>query len=509
MFGTACLGITEGAYRMGQAQGPTPHRFKVVASMVLGLAGAVLEHRAAMQRAGAAALRGPGRLALELLGTGISAGAIGYTSFTLSRQGRDRMDAWALSQAARSVMDSIVSAVLVMVFMKYVFRLSDLQRHRPELRGLPLDQVILGFSEPHSPAGRFDWQAEGLFVDKQGRDMQSEVSHVLARIIDFAAQPAGADIAPALHGYLDGLATRAELRLALAEATADANATCDDRVGLRLGELMLAESLDRATDPAAMMPRDVVHTLVLHAAVRVMEGHIGQLLGPEQVPSADLLLAGWRDMQEALRSRGFDVPELFPQRLFVESGDRGFLDTVAEFAASTADGLVSPSGTVPCAAAVVRLLGEQGGAVGRAVLDARLGHLSHDLLAGLHRQLEALDDEKEAGLMTAPDYKVAADGLKQAYEKGIVQLRERAIGSALEGGTDGWQPSAGAAPPTTWAPVHAAEGDDPARGHGAGRAKSGWRPLKRGASAAAGLVRAAGSGRISPPRRGPPGGPSA
>jgi len=394
-------------------------------------------------------------------------------------------------------------------FMKYVFRLSDLQRHRPELRGLPLDQVILGFSEPHSPAGRFDWQAEGLFMDQQGRDMQSEVSHVLARIIDFAAQPAGADIAPALRGYLDGLATRAELRRTLAEAAADANATCDDRVGLRLGELMLAESLDRAIDPAAMTPRDVVHTLVLHAAVRVMEGHIGQLLGPDQVPSADLLLAGWRDMQEALRSRGFEVPELFPQRLFVESGDRELLDPVAKFAAATADGLTSLSGTVPCAAAVVRLLSEQGGAVGRAVLDARLGHLSHDLLAGLHRQLEALDDEKEAGLMSVPDHQVAADGLKQAYEKGIAQLRERAISSALEGGNYGWQPTAGAAPATTRAPVQAAQDDDPARGHGADRAKSGWRQLKRGATAAAGLVRAAGSCRTPPPRRGPPGGPPA
>lgn len=467
MFGAACLGIAEGAYRMGQAPGPMPPKVQVVASVVLSLVGAVLEHRAAAQRGASASPRGAGRLALELLSTGISAGAIGYTSFTLSRQGRDRLDAWALPQAARSAMDSIVSGALLLVFMTYVFRLSDQQRHRPELRGLPLHQVILGFAEPHSAAGRFDWKAEGLFMDTQGRDMRSEVSHVLARIIDFATQPTGADIAPALHGYLDGLATRAELRRTLAEAAADANATCDDRVGLRLGELMLAESLDRATDPAAMTPRDVVHTLVLHAAVRAMESHIGQLMGPDQVPSADLLLAGGRDMQLALRSRGFDVPEVFPRRLYVESGDRELLDPVARFAASAADALASPSGTAPRAAAVVRLLGEQGGTVGRAVLDARLGHLSGDLLAGLHRQLEALDDEKESGRMTDLHYKAAADGLMQAYEKGLVQLRERAIGSALEGGTDGWLPAPGAAAATNWAPVQSAQGDQSAHGLGA------------------------------------------
>lgn len=446
LFGMACLGVVDGGYRMGRTPQANLPRYMVVASVLLGLIGDLLVHRAATHRGGTAALPGPGRLALQMLGTGARTGVIAHIAFTWSRLGHGRMA--ALPPDVRRVTESILSGMLGAVILGGVLwavesRVSQLRR--PDLRGLPVHQVILGFCDPESAAGRFDWKADGLFMDSLGRDMQTEVSHVLARIIDFAADPAGVAIAPALRRYLDGLATRPELRAALTHAAADANATCGDRVGLRLGELMLAESLDRATDPVATTPRDAVLTLVLHAAVRAMEGHIAQLMGPQQVPTADLMLTGWRGMQDALRSRGFDVPELFPQRLFTEGDDWRYLQPVGAFALSTADSLASSScasssmrPAAPCPNAVARLLREQGGAVGRAILDARLGHLSERLLADLQGQLEVLEDEKDAGLLDDQACKAAMDALKQAYDSGVAGLRERAIASALAGGTDGW-----------------------------------------------------------------------
>lgn len=310
---------------------------------------------------------------------------------------------------------------------------------RPELRDLPLDQVVKEFCAPGSPASRFDWTAQQLFVDGDN-DMTAEVSHLLARAFAVARTPAGADVAPALRRYADSLASSADLRASLALTVVDANAACDDRLGVTLGGLMLASDMHRVRGPQAA-PADVVHTLVLHAATRAMDARMAQLPGLQHGPSAELLLAGYRAVQAALVGRGVAVPEVFPERLFTAADVWRHQGRVAEFAREIADAATLPAAPgQPAGAGLAELLRRHGGSAGEEILSARLAHLTGklagDLLAG--DEAEGPDRPDTSGARMH-----SADEQLRAYNEGVAAIRARAIAGALAGDTADWERPAG------------------------------------------------------------------
>ncbi|MHA6832028.1 type III effector protein [Ralstonia pseudosolanacearum] len=331
---------------------------------------------------------------------------------------------------------------------------------RPELQGLPLDQVIKQFCEPDATAARFDWNAPGLFVNTMGTDMTSEVSHILARAFAAAGTPAGSSLAPELRTYADNLASSTDLRAALAQTAYEANAACDDRVGVRLGELMLAGMMHTIRDQAAE-PRAVVGTLVLHAATRAMERRISALLAqgrdPEAAapsPSSELMLAGCHAVQAALTRRGMAVPNLFREQLFSMDDLRLHRNNVVAAAEDIADACYPPAASgAQAGRAVAVFLERHGGEAAMEILSTRLAHLTKPLEADVQNALDALDEALEAPAdpttpaMSEQQYRHEADQLKLAYDEGVAQVRARAIAGALAGDDAGWSvPEAPAAP---------------------------------------------------------------
>ncbi len=337
---------------------------------------------------------------------------------------------------------------------------------RPELRGLPLDEVIKQFCGPGTAAARFDWNTPGLFVNNMGADMTDEVSHILARAFAAAGTPAGSSLAPELRAYADNLASSADLRTALAQTASEANAACDDRVGVRLGELMLAGLMHTVRDKAAE-PRAVVGTLVLHAAARAMERRISALLAqgqdPEAAappPSAELMLAGCHAVQAALIRRGMAVPNLFRAQLFSMDDLRRHRNNVVAAAEDIADACCPPTASGEQAGhAVAVFLERHGGEAAMQILSTRLAHLTKPLEADVQKALGALDEALEGStdptnpVMTEQQYLHEADQLKRDYDTGVARVRAQAIAGALAGDDANWMAPEAPASPSEPAPL--------------------------------------------------------
>ncbi|AXV84372.1 type III effector protein (plasmid) [Ralstonia solanacearum] len=402
--------------------------------------------------------------------------ACSVTHLSFPGYGLDKA-AWALIAANAPLTWAIVRG------LREVQRAEADRLRHPELRGQALNQMIQGFCAPESMAARFDWSASGLFVNTANVDMTEDVSHILARAFAAAQTPGGSAIAPALRAYADNLASSAPLRAALAQAVCEANAACDDRVGVRLGELMLAGVVHMVRDKTAK-PNTVVSTLVLHAATRAMEKHISALLAqgqdPEAVPrqpSAELMLTGSRAVQAALVRRGIAVPEVFPEHLFGADDLRLHRNAVMAAADSIAEACCRPPAPgLPAGHAIAAFLERHGGPAAEEILSTRLAHLTKPLEATLQRALAIVDEAKAA--RTDQQYRDTADKLMRDYNDAIAQARARAIAGALAGDETDWvvpeEPASTSAP-------------EPVQGHGetsadaeadAGPAPHGYDPAK-------------------------------
>jgi hypothetical protein len=384
---------------------------------------------------------GPARRALGLLATGLT--GLSYAGCAAA--------GWAMAKDPNDPFPQRVGVAAVLLRL-FAFGLEVLaqpgggdraaavgQLRRPELRDPPLDRLVKEFCAPGSPASRFDWTAPRLFVDGDN-DMTAAVSRLLARALAVARTPAGADVAPALRRYADSLASSADLRASLALTVVDANAGCEDRLGVTLGGLMLASDMYRVRGPQAA-PADVVHTLVLHAATRAMDARMAQLPGLQHGPSAELLLAGYRAVQAALVGQGVAVPEVFPERLFLTLDVWRHQGRVAQFAREIADAATLPAAPgQPAGAGLAELLRRHGGSAGEEILSARLAHLTGklagDLLAG--DEAEGPDRPDTSGARLG-----SADEQLRAYNEGVAAIRARAIAGALAGDTADWERPAG------------------------------------------------------------------
>ncbi|WP_231654846.1 type III effector protein [Ralstonia solanacearum] len=377
---------------------------------------------------------------------------MGATSLAFSMSGL-RFPGYGLEKVGLGLV--LVSAPLTLAIVYGTLQARRIEAEalrRPELRGLPLDQVIKQFCGPDTAAAHFDWNAPGLFVNTMGTDMTDEVSHILARAFAAAGTPAGSSLAPELRAYADNLASSADLRTALAQTAYEANAACDDRVGIRLGELMLAGIMHTVRDKAAK-PRAVVGTLVLHAATRAMERRISALLAQGQAapeaaappPSAELMLAGCHAVQAALIRRGMAVPNLFREQLFSMDDLRRHRNNVVAAAEDIADACCPPTASGEQAGhAVAVFLKHHGGEAAMQILSTRLAHLTEPLEADVQKALGALDEALEEStdptnpVMTDEQYRHEADQLKRDYDAGVARVRAQAIAGALAGEDADW-----------------------------------------------------------------------
>lgn len=376
---------------------------------------------------------------------------MGATSLAFSMSGL-RFPGYGLEKVGLGLV--LVSAPLTLAIVYGTLQARRIEAEalrRPELRGLPLDQVIKQFCGPDTAAAHFDWNAPGLFVNTMGADMTDEVSHILARAFAAAGTPAGSSLAPELRAYADNLASSADLRTALAQTAYEANAACDDRVGIRLGELMLAGIMHTVRDKAAK-PRAVVGTLVLHAATRAMEQRISALLAQGQAPeatapppSAELMLAGCHAVQAALIRRGMAVPNLFREQLFSMDDLRRHRNNVVAVAEEIADACCPPTASGEQAGhAVAVFLKHHGGEAAMQILSTRLAHLTEPLEADVQKTLGALDEALEEStdptnpVMTDEQYRHEADQLKRDYDAGVARVRAQAIAGALAGEDADW-----------------------------------------------------------------------
>lgn len=307
----------------------------------------------------------------------------------------------------------------------------------PTLYARPLATEVARFraqlGAPGPAAEQFDWNAPKLFVDSAEVDQTQAVSHMLNRAL---REYQGSDtlFKTSLGVFLDQLATHPELRTDVADLVVDANSQCQDRIGIRLGELLLTQALREVRDPAAAPP-DVVLTLVLHAATQAMKKGLATLLA-NHVPSADLLLAGFHAMQTTLQKLGIAVPTMFPAEDHKDEPDLADLRSTlpqlaldiarccglqpAEVAGSSEAGAALREARGTGLAMLLRL---HGGKAYDDILAARLAHLREPVLAAWH--------DKDAAGQGVDGYEPALD---RAYGK--------AIAGALEGDVADWAPPA-------------------------------------------------------------------
>lgn len=304
---------------------------------------------------------------------------------------------------------------------------------RFHLRGQPLGDVIKSFCDRNTPAAQFDWSAPGVFVDDLHHDQAAEVSHVLARAFRLAGRnPA---LLPALRTYANQLASQPDLRKALAVTVRDANASCDDRLGVSIGRLMLSGVMHQLRDPATPPP-DVVHALVLHAATQAIHSRIFGLMAEQDnptAPSAELLLLGSHAVQSGLREAGLAVPAVFPENLYLANDVRRHQHRVKAAASQIAQTFAGPGG----GASLVGLLQAHGGKDVDEILSARLDH--H--LAPVRERL--LQDQPQG---PDADGLAAANQQLQAYQAACNDLFVRAVDDALWGNGGLWTAPAAAGP---------------------------------------------------------------
>lgn len=304
---------------------------------------------------------------------------------------------------------------------------------RPELRHLPLDGVIRSFCEPGSAAAHFDWTAPGLFVTDMGSDVAADVSHVLARAVAIAQTSAGSATRPALRRYIGNLAASAELRTDLAKRVAEVNGSCDDRLSMGVGELMLAGALHQARDPAAE-PGNVVGILVLHAATQAVVAGLTAQVGVDV--SSAVLLAGSHRVQDALERRGIAVPRVFlPPYYSLDEPllrDWRAIRSVAQQVADAACWPPAP-GQLP-GGGIVELLQRHGGEAAEEILSARLRHLTDPLVAALADRVPVVGHSR----WLSPDEQRQAAAAQHEYGTKVAAIRARAIAGALAGSPDDW-----------------------------------------------------------------------
>lgn len=306
---------------------------------------------------------------------------------------------------------------------------------RPRLYGLPLGVAIARWGAPFGTLGpvatSFDWNAPRLFVDGSGADRTRDVSHMLTRaLVEYQGQDER--FRAGLGLFLHHLATDQGLRTDLADLSVDANGRCGDRIGIRLGELLLAQSLREVRDPA-VAPRDVVLTLVLHAATQAMKKQMAQRLGVGVIPSADLLLAGFHVMQSTIQQHGIAVPTLFPaddgrdendlmeQRRTLAPDALAIVQVYGLDLAATAG--TSEAEAASAGAGLALLLRDHGGKACEEILTGRLDHLRQPVLADWHQKLAA-----------------GADG--EGYGPALDQAYGRALAGALRDDLADWMPQA-------------------------------------------------------------------
>jgi len=300
-----------------------------------------------------------------------------------------------------------------------------LAERRPDLHGLSLGDALARWGAPFGALGPatapFNWNAPNLFVDDSGADRTPEVSHMLTRaLVEYEGQDARFRVGVGM--FFNQLATNPALRSDLADLSVEANGRCTDRIGVRLGELLLSQSLREVRDPA-VAPRDVVLTLVLHAATQAMKKLMEKLMAHRLragvAPSADLLLAGFHAMQSTLQQHGIAVPTLFPADDRRDESDLWALRrTLAPGALAIVQGygldLAAGAGTSRARAAsagdgLALLLRVHGGRACDEILAGRLDHLRQPVLADWHQKLAAGADGEGYGL-----------ALDQAYGRALV-----------------------------------------------------------------------------------------
>lgn len=331
---------------------------------------------------------------------------------------------------------------------------------RPDLAGIPLNEVFGRFCLPDSAAGQKDWSAPGLFMDSRQNDMTDEVAHLLMRAFTIAErQPAApssfgsAGEAPSLMHTLQALAERLSTsdqdRHWLADLATDANAACDSLVGVSLGSLLMAGKLRDLHDPGAR-PADGLGTLLLHAAAGEMEAGIRDLLeGQEAVPSAELLLTGFHHLQQVLHmNTPVPIPSVFPENILFDADDEVHFDAVRTLADNLCWDLYRPNGDdnirhpldeikrlLP-GERVLGLLRKHGGEHFEQFFRAHHGHDVETSAAGVWEKMAALDDPGMA--LSSQDHLDRSEALKLEYREHEDRVYSAAINRLLVGYGSGW-----------------------------------------------------------------------
>lgn len=310
------------------------------------------------------------------------------------------------------------AATVAMLFketvgLRHLRREEEAQREalrRPDLAGQPLAEVVGSLMErigqATSPAASFDWSAPGLFVDAMGNDMSLDVAHMLARAIESANSmpPAagGISVLGNLAHLAESLATFPDMRARLANTVSEANEQCQDRLGVSLGQLILANWMHAIRAPEAP-PAGVVLCSLMHAATRAATGFVHDLVGREAEtgevvePSAELMLYTYHAIEAGLRELDVNLPYVFPPNDYVDGDDVLHYDVVRQWAEDLTSGLVEPLlGRLELnARSVVDLLMRHGGTEVEEIFSSRLAPLLERGMADLRRRDEELQAAKD------------------------------------------------------------------------------------------------------------------
>lgn len=334
----------------------------------------------------------------------------------------------------------------------------ELLRH-PEMAGLPLNEVLGKFCPPGSAAAQRDWSAADLFVNSHGNDVAAEVSHLLMRAFSTAAGQAGPptgmraggealSLMQSLQALAERLSSSEPDRRWLADLVTDANATCDSRVGVGLGALLLASRLQDLHRPGTL-PTQGLHTLLLYAATRELEARIRDLLGQQAEPSAELLLVGFHRVQQVLQQEfRVPVPAVFPENILHDPADSVHLDAVQDIAAELGNHLFRPYADegirhpldelkrlLP-GERILALLRRHGGEDFERFFQAHHGHDVRTKVGSLEEKWEQL--ERDSMALTSKDYLARSEALKQEHGALENRVYSAAINRVMAGYGTGW-----------------------------------------------------------------------
>lgn len=323
-------------------------------------------------------------------------------------------------------------------------RRAEAALRRPDLAGQPLADVVgqLMANQLAQPAASFDWSKPGLFVNAMGQDMAAEVAHVLARTLDSAhrMQPAdAARISANLAGLVNGLAQLPDLRTRLADTVSEANGQCQDRVGVSLGRLMMAQRMNECRAPDAA-PEYVLDCLLLHAATNAASAFVHDIVGPDHEPSAELMLHAYYSVGVCMMDIGIKQGDLFPSPEFVDQTDVIHYNEVHEWALALQADLVRPQlGSLTLyAGAAVDLLTQHGGTEFQEIFSARLAHRIEPALAPLYARDELLRHQVATGQVEETEYLNQCQQMMQESQDIRWRVYETAVRSVVFGTSGVW-----------------------------------------------------------------------